>query len=196
MKNVAIAIGLWSAVFAHAGPFGLSQGMSLEAVKKHGAFVPFSGQAYTYHGVGLKSGHPDFRSYYLTVTPTHGLCSIVAVGEKIPSNGQGIELRNKFYDILEALIKKYGNNGELDDDLKVGSKLTDANQWMEALAAEQRRLVARWFKPEVKLPDSIDSVFLRALANVSDGGSIALTYNFDNSRECTRWIKADKNSVL
>nr|WP_315491421.1 hypothetical protein [uncultured Rhodoferax sp.] len=145
--------------------------------------------------MGLKIGHPDFRSYYLTITPTHGLCRITAVGEKIPSNGQGIELRNKFYDIVEALIKRYVNDGELDDDLMAGSKITDANQWMEALAAEQRRLVARWIQPQVKLPDSIDSVSVRALANASDGGSVALTYSFDNVRECTRWIEADKNFV-
>lgn len=75
------------APLAHAGPFGLEQGMRLEQLKQV-AGLKDEGE-FLYSTTRLPRTHPDFTDFRLLVTPEQGLCKLTAWTDPIPTNTYG-----------------------------------------------------------------------------------------------------------
>ena len=94
MKKAFVAIALFAAISAVAGPLGLSKGMTLEEIKRHGNFTLIPGETLVYSSPTLTNGHPDFEKYEAILTPQHGLCKIIAIGKDVSTSVFGSELRS------------------------------------------------------------------------------------------------------
>jgi len=193
LVTVILVVASFSAV---AGPFGLSKGMTLEEVKKYGAFV--SGDSpFTYTAKTLSNGHPDFEIYSIILTPQQGLCKIQAAGKDVKTSSFGSELKEKHNDLVKALSNKYGSPGNNFDFLRTGSIWKDPQDWMMALLKKERTLASYWSPPErTNLPDSVLSIQLEAAASSGSTGYIRLGYEFDNLDACIAVLKEKKNSNL
>jgi len=193
LVTVILVVASFSAV---AGPFGLSKGMTLEEVKKYGAFV--SGDSpFTYTAKTLSNGHPDFEAYSIILTPQQGLCKILAAGKDVKTSSFGSELKEKHNDLVKALSNKYGSPGNNFDFLRAGSNWKDPQDWMMALLKKERTLASYWSPPErTNLPDSVLSIQLEAAASSGSTGYIRLGYEFDNLDACLAVLKEKKNSNL
>jgi len=193
LVTVILVVASFSAV---AGPFGLSKGMTLEEVKKYGAFV--SGDSpFTYTAKTLSNGHPDFEIYSIILTPQQGLCKIQAAGKDVKTSSFGSELKEKHNDLVKALSNKYGSPGNNFDFLRTGSIWKDPQDWMMALLKKERTLASYWSPPErTNLPDSVLSIQLEAAASSGSTGYIRLGYEFDNLDACLAVLKEKKNSNL
>ena len=197
MTKIFVTIIVFIASFsAVAGPFGLSKGMTLEEVKKYGAFV--SGDSpFMYTAKTLSNGHPDFESYSIILTPQQGLCKIQAGGKDVKTSSFGSELKEKHNDFVKALTNKYGSPGNNFDYLKSGSIWKDRQDWMMSLLKKERRLASYWASPErTDLPDSISGIELEAAASSGSTGYIRLGYEFDNFDACIAVVEEKKNSNL
>ena len=220
MKKLAVvaAFGLMSQAFA--GPFGLSQGLSLEDVAKLGQFVPGEG-IYTYAAKTVTNGQPDFDTYSILLTPKQGLCSVVAVSKDIYSNALGHQLKRKFYELTSALSHKYGYpqysfdlSRTFDFSKNYGFWNLDGmwiedNAWMDGLLNRSRTLDATWEEtnritvseesiptPNLILPDSLVRIRLNALARSASRGYMRLEYRFSNYAACVAAVDLKKNSNL
>ena len=181
---------------AIAGPFGLNKGMTLEEVKKYGAFV--SGDSpFIYSTKTLSGGHPDFEIYSIILTPQQGLCKISAGGKDVNTSSFGDELKNKHRDLVAALSNKYGSPGNNFDFLRSGSIWKDSQDWMMALLKKERTLASYWSAPErANLPDSLLSIALETAALSGSKGYVRLSYEFDNLDACMAHLKEKTNSNL
>lgn len=193
LVTVILVVASFSAV---AGPFGLSKGMTLEEVKKYGAFV--SGDSpFTYTAKTLSNGHPDFEIYSIILTPQQGLCKIQTAGKDVKTSSFGSELKEKHNDLVKALSNKYGSPGNNFDFLRTGSIWKDPQDWMMALLKKERTLASYWSPPErTNLPDSLLTIQLEAAASSGSTGYIRLGYEFDNLDACIAVLKEKKNSNL
>lgn len=177
---------------AHAGPFGLEMGMSVNEVRK---LAPLTANAdrsiYTMHDVPVPNA--SFTMYKLFITPLFGLCKILAVTPVIRSNAEGADLRAAFDRVEKDLRAQYGA-GKRIDTFKAGSAWEAPRQWMVGLAEEQQALNAYWYRAEdALLPDSLRAIKLEANALGEDRGYLALGYEFTNFGSC---LAEDKDSDL
>ena len=200
MKIFLFFSTLLISVYASAGPFGLSKGMSLDEVKKKGPFVITEVQ-YIYKSKTTAEGHPDIESYILTITPDHGLCKIIAISKTINTSQYGEELRSKYDDIIFSLLKKYGEPNDKFDLLKDGSIWNESRDWMMSLIKEERVLFTYWSKTSGKLrstnlSDSIKSIAVEAGAYSNTKGYYKLIYDFDNIGNCVATIKSKRDANL
>jgi hypothetical protein len=196
LRKIIVAAAFFAAFSAIAGPLGLNKGMTLNELKKQGAFVSGS-QQFVYTAKTITSGHPDFESYTVILTPEQGLCKIQAVSKDIDTSSFGNELQGKYRELVGALSKKYGAPGKDFDFLMAGSIWKEPQYWMMGLLKKERNLDAFWSKPENNdLPDSLGSVALNTYALSGSKGFIKLIYDFDNIDACMEVLKSKKNSSL
>lgn len=196
MRKIIVAAVFFAAFGAIAGPLGLNKGMTLEELKKQGAFVS-GNQQFVYTAKTIASGHPDFESYTVILTPEQGLCKIQAVSKDIDTSSFGNELQGKYRELVGALSKKYGAPGKDYDFLRAGSIWKEPQYWMMGLLKKERNLDAFWSKPENNdLPDFLGTVSLSAYALSGSKGAIKLSYDFDNIDACMETFKSKKNSSL
>ena len=196
MRKIIVAAAFFAAFGAIAGPLGLNKGMTLEELKKQGAFVSGS-QQFFYTAKTITSGHPDFESYTVILTPEQGLCKIHAVSKDIDTSAFGNELQGKYRELVGALSKKYGAPGKDFDFLRAGSIWKEPQYWMMSLLKQERNLDAFWSKPENNnLPDSLGSIAVNTYALSGSKGFIKLIYDFDNIEACVEMLKSKKNSSL
>jgi hypothetical protein len=220
MKKLAVVavFGLMSQAFA--GPFGLSQGLPIDEVVKLGQFVPGEG-TYTYVAKSVLSGHPDFDSYSILLTPKQGLCSVIAVSKDIYSDAYGHQLKRKFNELTSALSQKYGypqisfdfsRTFDLSQSYgfwKLDGIWIEDNTWMNSLLDRTRTLNATWEEANrnningewiatsnLLLPDSLIRIRLNALARSANRGYMRLEYRFSNYAACVEAVDLKKNSNL
>ena len=196
LKRIIFAAAFFAAFGVIAGPLGLNKGMTLEELKKQGAFVA-GNQQFVYTAKTITNGHPDFESYTVILTPEQGLCKIQAASKDIDTSSFGNELQGKYRDLVGALSQKYGAPGKDFDFLRAGSIWKEPQYWMMGLLKKERNLDAFWSKPENNnLPDSLSSVALNTYALSGSKGFIKLGYEFDNIDACIEVLKSKKNSSL
>lgn len=220
MKLLAnIAIAFVAATQAHAGPFGLTQGATLEEIRKAGAFVA-SEADYTYVSKNLAQGTPDFDTYSVLVTPKQGLCRIVAFSSDLYTDGYGRQLKARFHDLASALTNKYGTPRVSLDISKtidlsknfgfwnLGGIGIDDSGWMDALLLKKRQLSAEWLGgasaigpagqgfSDMNLGDVIGSIALEGRARSPSVAYLRLEYRFKNYGECTTEVKAKRSANL
>ena len=180
LKKIIIAAAFFFVTHALCGPLGLRKGMTLEELKKQGAFTP-TDQKFTYESKFLANGHPEFESYVALLTPEHGLCKVVAIGKSVDSNAYGTELEERYKDLLSGVKAKYGAPAREFNFISRGSIWREPKDWMMSLLKRERKLQAFWAPPENRnLADSIN------LINVKGG-----TCRIQNCRslELTRCLK-------
>jgi len=220
MKRIAfIAAAVCAATQVLAGPFGLSQGSSLDEVRKVGAFVSTAND-YSYVAKSLANGSPDFESYSVLVTPKQGLCRIVAFSGDLYTDGYGRQLKTRFHELTSALAGKYGTPRISLDISKtidfsrnfgfwnLGGIGIDDGDWMDALLQKKRQLGAEWHggagavEPvamgmrETGLPDSLASIELEGRARSASSAYLRLEYRFRNYGECITELKAKRGANL
>lgn len=196
MRRIIVAAAFFAAFGAIAGPLGLSKGITLEELKKQGAFAP-GNQQFVYTAKTIANGHPDFDSYTVVLTPEQGLCKIQAVSKDIETSSFGTELEGKYKSLVDAMSGKYGAPRKNYDFLRSGSIWKESQYWMMGLLKKERTLTAFWSKPENdNLPDSIHSIIVETLALSGSKGYIKLGYEFDNLDACMAVLQAKKNSSL
>ena len=189
-------MAVFIAANAVAGPLGLNKGMTLEELKKQGAFSPV-GQQYVYTSKTLASGHTDFDLYTVILTPEQGLCKIQASSKEIDTSSFGTELESKYRRLIDAMSEKYGPPGKNFDFLSAGSLWEEPQYWMMALLKKERTLSAFWSAPvNNNLPDSIQSITIESYALSGSTGYIRLSYEFDNIDACIKVVKSKENSTL
>ena len=196
MKKIFVFIALFTAINAVAGPLGLSKGMTLEEVNKHGDFKPVTNETYMYRSSTLTNGHPDFELYTVVLTPQHGLCRISATGKDVNTNVYGDALKDKFSSLSVALSEKYGKPDSSFDYLKKGSIWNESQDWMISLHKNERVLSQYWIKKQTSLPDSLQAITLEANALSQSKGWVSLFYEFDNFKACLDSRRAKRNSNL
>jgi hypothetical protein len=196
LRKIVVAAAFFAAFGAIAGPLGLSKGMTLEELKKQGAFVS-GNQQFVYTAKTITSGHPDFESYTVVLTPEQGLCKIQAVSKDIETSSFGTELEGKYNGLVEAMSGKYGAPGKNFNFLRSESSWKEPQYWMMGLLKKERRLIAFWNKPENNnLPDSLQLIMIETLPLSGSKGFLKLVYEFDNIDACVAVLQAKKNSSL
>ena len=193
LKSTLIFLLISSSVLALAGPFSLRKGMTIKELKQHGALVSDETPGF-YHSRQLKNGHNSFESYTLIVSPTIGLCKIIAVGKNIESNSSGAQIREVFDFLKEPLVAKYGSPSDNFDFLAVGSIWNDRGDWMMSLVKKERHLATFWTSEN--LPDNLKNIGLNAHALSPSTGYLKLTYEFDNAEACLAELRTKGNATL
>lgn len=196
MRKIIVVAALFAAFGAIAGPLGLNKGMTLEELKKQGAFIS-GNEPFVYTAKTIASGHPDFELYSVLLTPEQGLCKIQAAGKNIDTSSFGSELQEKHRELVGALSKKYGAPSNEFNYLKAGSIWNEPQDWMMGLLKKERNLDAYWTKSDKSnLSDSLEAVSVNTQALSGSKGYIRLSYDFDNIGACMEALKSKKNSTL
>ena len=124
--------------------------------------------------------HSTFEFYYIEISPTSGLASVVGVSKDIETDSFGITLKSEFANMEERLSKIYGE-GEKYDLLIPGSIWYEPNEWMMSLYQKERILTISWSNEnEVILKNDLSKITLIAYAVSIDTGVIAVEYRFTN----------------
>lgn len=174
------------------GPFGLRMGMTKGEVQKAMGAMK-EGQPGRFLAPTPPKKHPGFETYVLMISPSHGLCKIVAVGVNVPLNSFGDRLKDQFKDINTALTEKYGEPKTFDY-LKAGSVWKDADDWAMALVQEERTLASFWDTPNA--PGGVVNVVLSAKALDSRTGYLSLAYESASTKECFAEVTKSERSVF
>jgi hypothetical protein len=196
LRKIIVAAAYFIAFSAVAGPFGLNKGMTIAELNKHGNFMP-TNQQFVYASNTLINGHPDFMSYFVVLTPEHGLCKIEAFTKDIDASPYGTELEDRFKELISALTEKYGAPGKSLNFLRSGSVWKEPRDWMMSLLKKERTVMAFWAAPEIlNLPDALQIIMVNVTPVSSSKGYLKLGYEFDNANECLAKLRAKKNSNL
>ena len=117
MKKIAVLILglLLFSSFLYAGPFGLSNGMTLEEVTEacNGEIPKRIAQDDRYFITPSKS-HSTFTTYIAWISEDYGLYHIRAISDKIYTNNYGKELQNAFYSFEPRIENTYGKGSIFD----------------------------------------------------------------------------------
>lgn len=189
---VAVATAA-SAVAAAAGPFGLNQGDTAEAISKL-APLKKGTQPGLYIAGSLPQGHQDLEAYWLVIAPGEGLCKINAWTPNKKTSVYGDEVQAEFKRWQEALTSKYGAPKKFDF-LRVGSIWDEPRDWTMGLARKERTLAAFWEIPASEGGD-VGSVKVQAVAVNSGNFMIGLTYELRNIEACLQSLTSKKNANL
>lgn len=172
------------------GPFGLSQGLSLNEVKQVCKVKHIESDAYE---ITPPKANAMFKTYLAWIDPDYGLYAIRAISEEIHANAHGTELKSRFENITESIESKYGKCKRVD---KNSDRVFDEPRYfMYTLKNGSRELSAAWAKKEQsQLPDDIVSVYVEVVAknSYSDSGYVILEYGFSNSDA----VKAKADAVF
>ena len=176
-----------------SGPFGLRMGMSrVEIESAIGAPIkPVESKANLFSTATVPRPSDRVEAYVLLVLPDAGLCQIRALGVDISSSSHGVELRNAYEDLRDAIANAYGQYMEVNF-LRSGSIWDEPEDWMMGLLRNERVLQAAWNSAEgSSMRNGAKEVLLTARAQRTSNGYLLLQYQFDNEDECT----ADMNKA-
>ena len=180
------------------GPFGLSRGMSRAAIEAaiDSTLQPRNDQAHLYTTATVPRPLERVDFYVLLVLPNAGLCQIRVIGITVNSSSHGVELRNEYLRVRDALQEVYGTFGEADY-LRTGSIWDEPEDWMMAVRRRERILQAAWDAEEGStMRNNVKQILLGVSALNTSSGWITLQYQFDNEEECDAEMSRATTSVL
>ena len=192
MKKVVIFFAVLAFIVSglFAGPFGIEMGWTVEDLKNNG--ITFTTrkktQNITTYDVFPKTTHPSFESYSVAIDDVKGVYKINIFGNDIETSIYGIALKEEYEKIKNQISITYGTPKSYDY-LRSGSIWDEPNEWMKSLEKEERVLHSFWY-PEPK--ETIESIFLEAIALGSDSGYLFLSYQSNDIDE----ILARRDSAL
>ncbi|HKM07178.1 MAG TPA: hypothetical protein VJ869_09320 [Sphaerochaeta sp.] len=192
MKKVVIFFAVLAFIVSglFAGPFGIEMGWTVEDLKNNG--ITFTTrkktQNITTYDVFPKTTHPSFESYSVAIDDVKGVYKINIFGNDIETSIYGIALKEEYEKIKNQISITYGTPKSYDY-LRSGSIWDEPNEWMKSLEKEERVLHSFWY-PVPK--ETIESIFLEAIALGSDSGYLFLSYQSNDIDE----ILARRDSAL
>ena len=163
-------------------PFGLRMGMSYDEVRKIDPSIEkVTDDAYVIHVVPYMDH--DIEYYILIISDNHGLCKIVASGNKIETSVYGYELKSKYTEFKDMLKNKYCPNYEFEeyDFLQYGSIWDEPRDFMMSLYKKER--VMSSFITSKSTTDNINgisSILIDVQVNSTTSGCMILGYEFNN----------------
>ena len=181
-----------------AGPFGLAMGMSQAAIEAAigSDLETMEGQTNFYRATTVPRPLERVDFYGLLILPNAGLCQIRVAGITIDSSSHGVELRNEYRRVRDALESVYGTYGE-GDYLRSGSIWNEPEDWMMAVRRNERVLQAAWDIEEGStMRNNVKQILLGVRAPSTSKGWISLQYTFDNEEECEAERSQTTSSVL
>lgn len=189
---LALVVSVSSLVFA--GPFGLSNGMTLaEVTRACDGVKPIHIENDSY-AISPKQKHSSFTTYIVWISDEYGLYRIRAASDEIKTNDYGSELKSAFYSFLPRLEKTYGKQVVFDGMIDKTSIWSDDRYWFTALGQGARGLFAIWspLKGEQSIKDDITSIMLQVTKSSYDSGILLLDYEFLNQE----FVQDDEDNVL
>ena len=180
-----------SKVSAGDGPFGLVMGMTEGMF--NGTLNELKPGIFEVMDVPVPNS--DFSNYIVHIGPRTGLCWIKAIGKQMPTNSFGHQLRSQFDDLEARLSERYGQ-GKKTDLVIPGSIWKNSNDWMMALAKEERFLMKTWEGDKASLPTDLRSVAVYASASSNSEGRVNVEYAFSNEGLCEKEISAGNSKGL
>jgi hypothetical protein len=181
---------------AEVGPFGFRQGMTLAELQKVSKLEPAS-SPHMYRMRAAPKSHSAFEKYLVIVSPKHGLCKAIGIGEDISVNSFGEELISAFGKVESALKSKYGEESLKLDSVRPGSIWHEPNEWMMALKLHERVLTTVWtIEKGATLPPDIDTIGLEAKANSRSEGYVTLAVEFKNFDRCKAEYEQKRDDAL
>lgn len=179
----------------YEGPFGLTMGLSREAVGELVEITPSETVPSIYHATTLPTPHPDFESYVLQFSETDGLCSVLAIGNDISTGDAGAEVKSAFDSLVEAVSGRYGKGKRYDFYSGAGSGAGE--YWMMYLSSQDQTLAQIWNSDSgATLPTNISAIGLEAKALDMNVGYVNLKYEFSNFEKCVAETDAAKSKAL
>jgi hypothetical protein len=191
----AVATGVFLGTNAIAGPFGLSQGMTLEQIGGRPMDVGGKGK---YMITEVPKPHSAFGDYVIQVGPKSGLCWVKSMGKPLETSVHGTELQSAFHDMETRLEAAYGKHLTIDE-LRPESIWNRPNEWMQGLAKRERELAARWSSTDgSQLPKDIRQVELYAVPYPTslNKGLLMVEYEFANFDACKAEFTAQEDDRL
>lgn len=188
----AASVLVLSTVFA--GPFGLSNGMTLADVSKAcDGTKPMKIENDSYV-ISPKQKHSSFSTYIVWISEDYGLYRIRAVSDEIKTNDYGTELRGAFYTFLPRLQKVYGEQVVFDGMIDKNSIWSDEQFWFTALGQGSRGLYALWTPQRGNqcIKDDLTGIMLQVAKASYNTGILILDYEFINQS----FVEADEDDVL
>lgn len=159
--------------------FGLKMGMGLSQLQQVANLSPVPGADCLYSTMRLPQGWPEFDSYALLVSPTLGLCKVVAETPVLVDDLSGKRLRQTF-NALSARINRRGNSGHRYDVHQRHSVLEGSGCWMTALHWGHSALAEVWSDSGLVGMDTVRAAALRAKSMGPLAGSVELMMELGN----------------
>lgn len=184
--------GLFAALLAMAaspawgGPFGLEAGMPLSRMG-----TIFEKEPGIYE-ITVPQPHPQLPIYSALISPTKGLCKVMAAGFPLSDDGHGARVRGLVEEIASPLVVKYGA-GTKKDFLNAGSAWKEPRHWAMGIAKGERTYARYWKTPS----DPEISMIKLSVNAIPSGGAtyVELDYEFKRSDTCIDEIKAARGSA-
>lgn len=184
------------AIKTYDGPFGLTARMTGEELKTLG-FVEVEGSPGLFKGTPPRPlGEPG--DYYVVATPKAGLCRIRASYDVNTVNGEGDQIKEKVDQLAEAMSVKYGRHSTKINHISQDVYRRNPEFWMMALREDSVVYAYDWTagKTEQPMPDGLENVEIVANALTLSSGYAAISYSFDNRKQCMDELKKLKSSNL
>lgn len=197
MKKLAVLILgiLFSTALIYAGPFGLSNGMTLEEVTEAcNGEIPRRIEQDDRYYISPSKSHSTFKTYIAWISEDYGLYYVRAISDEIYTNDYGTELKNAFYAFEPRVENAYGK-GSVFDGITDRNTLWDADKyWFTALSDGARALYAEWYpkRGEKVLKDDLTYVRLWVAKAGYKSGVLLLDYEFANHEQA----EAQEDDVL
>jgi hypothetical protein len=159
--------------------FGLRMGMNLSQLAEVVNLSPVPGADCLYSTVRLPQGWTEFDSYALLVSPTLGLCKVVAETPAVYGDPTGKQLRQLF-NVLAARINRRGSVGHRYDVHQRYSVLEGSEHWLTALHWGHSALAEVWSGSGLVGMDFVRAAALRAKSLGPSSGSVELMVELSN----------------
>jgi len=165
------------------GPFGFEMGSD---VRSYSCSYLRGGK----HLCEAPKRHSDFDTYIVQASPEHGICWIKATGIEITDNGYGSSLKARTDAIAGQIRTVYGTPKSLLNTLLPGSIWKDPDDWMMALAQNERYYMHEWSGISSR---GINTIYVAAKAKYSQSGYVIVEFYGDNHEACEA-AQADEDS--
>ena len=175
-----------SMTFIYAGPFGLSNGMTLDEVTQAcGGNCPQRMENDDRYVIQPEKSHSMFTYYVAWISEDYGLYKIRAASDAIETNDYGVELKTAFYSFEERLEKIYGKPIVVDALTDPTTSFRTENYWLYTLEKGARELYAVWNlkNEDATLKDELDSVSLWGACVGYNKTFLLIDYNFINQEK-------------
>ncbi|MBC3920847.1 hypothetical protein H8L32_25505 [Undibacterium sp. CY18W] len=185
------------AVKTYDGPFGLAMGISDKEIHEIFGFTNTAEATHVYTGTPPKLG-PGFTKYYVIATPVAGVCRIRAIKVINSVNDRGDQLKEEADNLASLMEEKYGKPSGKYNSIANDIYRRNPQYWMLGLKEKSVVYGYDWEKGKntAALPNNIDSIDITVTGYSLDSGSVGVTYDMTNFKECEKEYKKAKASNL
>ncbi len=193
---VACAVFSGNALAQESKPFGLTMGMSKQAIEKALADkggIREGGKFHFYSSRAIEDSK-FFTAYSYVVAPSVGVCGATGYSKRFASFH---ELKEFYGALQRALVSKYGRPSQSFNVDKGGENL--------ALSLKQNKIMLDDFwgvgidahqQPFRKPVNNIVEQIHLAATPLGDSGIVSLKYEFMNSTKCAEFVAKDNSAGL